>query len=237
VIVVIFSVWVPDSFPTMDTVKQVLTGNAVTGLIALSLVIPLCARVFDLSVAYIASLSGVTAAYLLAHGVGLAGAIAAGIGAGVLVGIINAFVCVVLGVDSFIGTLATGSLIQAFITLVTHDIAINDARLAGSFADIGQLEVIGLTLPVFYTIGAAAIIWFLLEHTATGRRFYATGFNPEAARLAGVQINKLRFISLVISGFIAGVAGVVLTSTIGSGSPTSSAPLSCAGGASTPGER
>src|SRR4051794_21580973 len=112
-IIIIFTIWVPDTFPTWATVKQLVNGNAVTGLMALALVIPLSARVFDLSVAYVASLSGVTTAYFLAHSVAVVPAVGLGLGVALLVGVINGFVVVVMGVDSFIGTLATGSLIQA----------------------------------------------------------------------------------------------------------------------------
>jgi hypothetical protein len=89
---------------------------------------------------------------------------------------------VVMGVDSFIATLATGSLIQAFITMMTNDIAITSPALTGPFAKIGQARIGGITLPVIYTLVVALVIWFVLEHTATGRRLYATGFNPESAR-------------------------------------------------------
>src|SRR5262249_40870924 len=153
---------------------QILNENAATGLMALSVVIPLCTRTFDLSVGFIASLTAVTAAYLVSHGVPVAVAVLAAIGAALVVGLVNAVVVVVMGVDSFIATLATGSLIQAFITLMTNDIAITSPQLTGSFAKIGQASAGHVTLPVFYTLAAAAAIWFVLQHTATGRRLYAT---------------------------------------------------------------
>jgi ribose/xylose/arabinose/galactoside ABC-type transport system permease subunit len=225
IIVIVFTVWASETFPTWATVRQVLDGNAVTGLVALSLVIPLSARIFDLSVAYIAALSGVTAAYFIHHGVGVPGAIVLALAVSLLVGLCNALVVVVMGVDSFIGTLASGSLIQAFITLVTNDISINDPKIStGGFAKVAQQSVGGITLPVFYALAVAILIWFALEHTATGRRIYATGFNAESARLAGVRINRLRFASLLVSAVIAGIAGIVLASTIGSGSPTAGTP-------------
>ena len=132
-------------------------------------------------------------------------------------------------IDSFIGTLATGSLIQALITMVTDDTPISDAKLSGGFSDIGQTNIGGITLPVFYCAIVALAIWYLLEHTATGRRLYATGFNPDASRLAGVQVDKLRFLSLVTSGGLAGATGIVLASTLGSGSPTAGTPVPAAG--------
>ena len=144
---------------------------------------------------------------------------------GVGIGVINAsVVVVVMRIDSFIGTLATGSLIPALITMVTNDTPITDAKLAGAFAKIGQTSIGGVTLPVFYCAVVAVAIWYLLEHTATGRRLYATGFNPDAARLAGVRVDRLRFVSLVASGGLAGATGIVLASMLGSGSPTAGTP-------------
>jgi ribose transport system permease protein len=145
-------------------------------------------------------------------------------GAALVVGLVNATVVVRMGVDSFIATLATGSLIEAFITLMTDDIAITDPQLAGPFSKIGQSSIAGITLPVFYTLIAATVLWFVLEHTATGRRLYATGFNAESARLAGVPTVRLRFASLIVSALLAGAAGVVIASTLGSGDPTAGTP-------------
>jgi ribose/xylose/arabinose/galactoside ABC-type transport system permease subunit len=223
-IAVIFTLWAPSTFPTWTTARQILDENAATGLMALSVVIPLCTRTFDLSVGFIASLSAVTASYMIAHGVPVAAAVAIAMGGALLVGLINAGVVVVMGVDSFIATLATGSLIQAFITLMTNDIAITSPKLAGPFAKIGQASIGGITLPVIYTLLVALVIWFVLEHTATGRRLYATGFNPESARLAGVRTARLRFASLIVSALLAGAAGVILASTLGSGDPQAGVP-------------
>jgi len=219
-IVVVFSIWVPSTFPTLSTVKQVFNANALTALAALAITIPLAARVFDLSFAYTMTLSGVITAHFLGVGVPLVPAVLLGLGAGVLIGVINAVVVVVMRIDSFIGTLATGSLIQALITMATGGTAIISTRLQGGFAKIGQTNVSGFTLPVAYVLVVAIAMWFLLEHTATGRRLYATGFNSDAAKLAGVRVDRLRFMSLVVSGSLAGAAGLVLASTIGSGDPS-----------------
>jgi ribose transport system permease protein len=133
-------------------------------------------------------------------------------------------VVVALRIDSFIATLATGSLIQALITMATGDTPILDIKLSGGFSKIGQTDIAGVTLPVFYAVLVALAIWYLLEHTATGRRLYATGFNPDAAKLAGVPIDRLRFMSLIASGGLAGAAGIVLASTLQSGSPSAGSP-------------
>jgi len=223
-IVVVFSIWVPDTFPTLATVKQVFNANAITALAALSITIPLAARVFDLSFAYTMTLAGVVAAHFVATGVPLTLAVLLGLATGLAIGLVNAIVVVGMRIDSFIATLATGSLIQALITMATGDTPILDLKLAGGFAKIGQTQIDGFTLPVLYALVVAIAIWFLLEHTATGRRLYATGFNPDAARLAGVRTDRLRFMSLIVCGGLSGLAGIVLASTISSGSPTAGTP-------------
>lgn len=225
-IILIFSIWVPSTFPTRTTFNQLLNDNAVTGLMALSVVIPLAARVFDLSIAFTMSLSAVVVAHFIAvSGTGMAPAIGLALGAALLVGVVNGTVVVILRVDSFIATLATGSIIAAFITMVTNDVAITDVKLLEKpFSSIAQTEVGGITLPVLYVVIAATAIWFVLEHTATGRRLYATGFNADSARLQGVPTDRLRFLSLVTSALLAGVAGVVFVSSIGSGAPDAGTP-------------
>lgn len=224
-IVIIFTLWAPAVFPQMATLSQVFNGNAVIGLAALALAIPLSARVFDLSFAYTMSLSGVTTAYFIVNfDWPLWMAIGAGLAAALVVGLINALVVVVLRVDSMIGTLATGSIIQAFITFVTGEIPITDARLAGGFSAIGQTSVAGFILPVYYMVVAAVVIWYVLDHTPLGRRIYATGFNTEAARLTGIKTKRIQFGSLLVSALLAGWAGISLASILGSGSPTAGTP-------------
>lgn len=221
VIIVCFSFTAPSTFPTWNTVRQVLNGNAIGAMAALALLIPLSAGVFDISIAYTMSFSGVITAYLIVHsGLPIAPAVLAGIGAGALVGILNGLVVVVMKIPSLIGTLATGSVIEAIITMITHGNAITSGELVLGFSDISIRSVKGVTLPVFYALGIAFIIWYIHEHTATGRRLYAIGFNSDASRLAGLRTERLRFTSLVIAGLTAGATGVVLASSIGSGSPT-----------------
>jgi len=224
-IIVVFSIWAPNTFPRTATIQQVLNGNAVIGMAALSIIVPLSARVFDLSFAYTMSLTGVTAAHFVAaRDWPLTAAVLAALCVALVVGLINAVVVVVLRVDSLIGTLATGSIIQAFITFVTNEIPITDAKLFGGFSDLGQKQVLGLVLPVWYMLILAVVLWFALERTALGRRIYATGFNTEAARLTNIKTRRIQFCSLLVSALIAGWAGISLAAVLGSGSPTAGTP-------------
>lgn len=220
VIVGFFAIYRPETFLTGTTVTQILNNSAITGLAALALLIPLATRTFDLSIGFVMSLSGVTTANFVANGMPLGPAVMMGLGAAALVGVINATVVVLMRVDSFIGTLATGSIIASFITMVTNEQDVTDIRLTGPFSEIGQTDFGGVTLPVFYMFAVVVVLWVLLEHTTTGRRLYSTGFNPDAAKLASIRVDRLRFLSLVASALIAGIAGIALASTLGAGSPS-----------------
>lgn len=220
-IIIIFSAWAPGTFPHVATIKQIFDSNAITLIAALALLVPLAAGVFDLSFAYTMSLSGVSAAHFVVDNhmsVGLA--MFLGILVALIIGFINGFVVVVMRVDSFIGTLGTGSLVQAFISYVTHDNPINSLKLAGTFTAVSQHILGGLVSACYWALALAVVLWLFMEYTSTGRRLYAAGFNPEAARLANIRVDRLRFCSLLTSSAIAGFAGVLLASSLSSGSPT-----------------
>jgi ribose transport system permease protein len=222
VMIIVFSIWVPDTFPQTDTIRQVLNSNAISAMAALTLVIPLSAGVFDISVPYTMTLSGVICTYAIVNsgysvGVGILIAMVVSL----LVGVLNGVVVVVMKIDSLIGTLATGFLIQALVQWRTGSRNITGPQLTGTFQDIAQKSwLFDLTLPVFYALIFALVIWYMLEHTSTGRRIYATGFNLDATRLASVRTERLRFGCLLASATLAGLTGIVLASNIGSGSPT-----------------
>jgi ribose transport system permease protein len=224
--IVVFSIWVPDTFPQFATVRQVLNNNAVSAMAGLTLVVPLAAGVFDISVPYTMTLSGVMCTYAIVHSnAPLSVAIVIALLASLVVGVVNAIVVVTFKIDSLIGTLATGFLVQAVVKWRTGSRNVTDQRLNGAFTNIARNQLgIGkdysLTLPVFYVVAIAFVLWYVLEHTATGRRIYATGFNRDASRLATVRTERLRFGCLVASAFLAGVTGIVLASSLGSGSPT-----------------
>ncbi|MTD54327.1 ABC transporter permease [Amycolatopsis pithecellobii] len=219
-IVVVFSIYLPISYPTSATVKQVANGYSITAMGALALVVPLATRTFDLSFAYVMTLSGVTAAHFVVGGTNPVAAMLLGMLTALVIGAINGVVVVVMKIDSFIGTLATGSLVQAFITFFTNAQIISGVRLSGGFSQLAQVQIAGFTGPAVYAIVLAALLWFVLEHTVVGRRIYAVGFNPDAARLATIDVNRIRFAGLLVSSAIAGFAGLCLASSLSAGAPT-----------------
>lgn len=225
VLIVVFSIWSPDTFPTIDTIRQILNNNSVAALAALALVVPLAAGVFDISVPYVMTLSGVVCTWMLQNtdaSVGVAFVVA--MLCALAVGAMNIVGVVLLRIDSLIATLATGFVVQAIVKWRTANQIIAGDGLEGPFRKIAGKQLLTLTLPVFYMLGVATLIWYLLEHTATGRRIYATGFNRDATRLAGVRTERIRAGVLIVSSLVAGFGGVVLASQQGRGFSTAGDP-------------
>lgn len=218
-LIVIFSLWAPHTFPTWTTAKSVLNGSAIAGLMALSLVVPLSARIFDLSVGEAMGLANMLIAWLLVDkGWGVVPAIVVTLLAGVAMGLFNAVVVVKARIDSFIGTLATGALFATVATIL-GDQSISGPQLNGTFANIATTSLGGIEVPVFLTLAVAIVLWYTQKYTVTGRRIYALGFNERGSTLVGIRTRRLKFAALLVSGTVAGIAGILLTSSVSSGTP------------------
>jgi ribose transport system permease protein len=118
----------------------------------------------------------------------------------------------VVGVNSFIATLGTSSLLMAVAELVGQGNYVGPFPTA--FADLTSSNPGGVPMITIYLFVLAVGLWYVLEHSPIGRRFYATGANLDAARLAGVRTNRYVFVSFVICGLGAGAAGVLLASSL-----------------------
>lgn len=219
-IILVFSIWSPDTFFTMQTLRTILNQNAVTGLVALGLVMPLSAGIFDLSIGATIALSGVVAAWVIENS-SLNPLLSAliGVAAACAVGVFNSVVVVGLRVDSFIATLASGSIVSA-ITIAVSGNQLMLTGTSGPFSNIAQGKFLSVTLPVFYMLGVMVILGVVLQKTVLGRQIYATGFDSDTAKLAGIHTRSLKALSMLVSAGLAGVAGIVLASTLGAGSTT-----------------
>ncbi|MCD0449161.1 ABC transporter permease [Actinocorallia sp. API 0066] len=218
-LIVVFSILAPETFPTWTTVRSVLNGAAVPGLIALALVIPLSARLFDLSVGNAMGLANVLVAWLLVEqGWGVAPAVLVTLLAGLAMGAFNGLVVVSAKIDSFIGTLATGALFATVVTMLA-DQSVTGPQLGGAFGAIATTGLFGLTLPLYLLLAVAVAFWFFQKYTVTGRRVYALGFNERGAELVGIRTRRLKFASLIAAGFVVSVAGILLASSVNSGTP------------------
>lgn len=223
VLILIFTIWKPSIFPTAQTAKSILNQYAITGLAALSVVMPLAAGIFDLSIGSTIGFAGVFVGWSLnTLKLPPTAAILLTLVAGLTIGLFNSLVVVRMRIDSFIGTLATGSIIAALTIWVSGDQIIT-GKLSGSFSDFASASLGGVQLPVLYMLVAMLALGYVLEQTVFGRQTYAAGYGPDVARLIGVRVARLRTISLVFSGLLGSFAGIALAAQLGSADPTTGA--------------
>jgi ribose transport system permease protein len=215
VFIVVFGVWTPSQFLTSSTLHAVASQQAVTGMIALAILIPLSAGLYDLSVGATANVTGILAVVLMNNDhFAVVSAVLVAIGIGILIGLINAFIVVRLGVNSFIGTLGMGSILSAVQVIISSNSQpLPPTSLAWN--DLTQRTIGGFQIVVLYLVVLALLLWWLQAHTPIGRYLYAIGGNSEAARLSGVRVDRWTTLSLVLSATVAGVAGVLFTSQNG----------------------
>lgn len=213
--VLIFGVAAPDTFPTGLTLETTLGDSAVTGLLALGMMLPLVTGIIDLSIANVAGFSMVTVSWLnVRHGMGALEAGVIAVGASTLFGVISAVLVTNLGINSLITTLGVGT-VALGLTQLTADGGSITPEFPSGFVQLGRGDLLGVPLPFVYVVGIAAAMYYLLEYTTLGRRLQATGGNPVAARLAGIRVNRLQTGVLLASAFIGGFAGIVLATKIG----------------------
>lgn len=218
VIVTLFSILLPRTYPTMANGTAIMSNEAVGLMLAVGMLIPLVAGYFDLSVASVLTLSmivSVGAFQFFEAPTWLACLV--GVLTGTAVGALNGFSVAWLRINSMVATLATGS-IALGIALWWTDGSIFASNVPASFRALGD-RVFGLPLPVILAALLCVVIWWVLEKTPTGRYLYAMGDSQDAARLAGLPTQRLTVGSFIASGTVAGFAGVVEAAILGSGNP------------------
>lgn len=137
-----------------------------------------------------------------------------------ILGVINAVIVAVFKIHSFIGTLGSGAIIAALVVAMSGNKTIVGDRISDELSQpVALHDVGGVTIPVLFLLVLMVVVGLVLEQTKSGRFLYATGFDPEASRLAGIKVRWLQGASLVTSAVIAGFAGIVLAGRLASSTP------------------
>ena len=220
---VVFAIWVPSTFLTSSTAQDILYQQSVTAIAALGILFPLAAGVYDLSIGTTLGLAAVVTARLTSQGhVGTVEVLAIALGLGLLIGLMNGLLVVGFGINSFIATLAMSSVLTAAIGAYTNGDFI--ASVPHSYQALTSHHFLGVPEVAFYVVVLALVAWYALEHAPFGRQLAASGFNPEASRLAGVSVGRLMLLGLIISATMAAAAGALLTSQLGTATPDTGPP-------------
>lgn len=217
--VLVFSILRPETFFSLDNFKAIAVTQSVLLVLALGVMVALAAGEFDLSIAAVLGFTGGLLAYLTGiHGWSPAAAVLVTFFAALAVGVVNGIFVVGFGVNSFITTLGTATLVIGTATAIFGAITIGGVPSA--ISDPVRADVLGIGAPFLYALGLTVVLWYVLEHTPLGRYLFFTGEAREAARLAGVRVNRLRFGALVVSSLCAWLAGMLLVGQTGAANAT-----------------
>lgn len=229
IIIAVFAI-ANENFLTMGNMLDIMRSIAVSALLALAVTFSLVVNGFDVSVGSTTSLATiVTAAMMIDLRQEMPVAVLAGIACGVLVGLVNGFLIVKLGLPDLLATLAMLFVVSGVQRTITAGKSVTPTPDSGiivpSFSFIGRGQVFGVPFPVILLIIVGVLAYLFLNKTSTGRYLYLVGGNEEAARHIGLPVGRLRVLAYVISGALAALGGIVLTARIGAGQIDAGAPL------------
>jgi ribose transport system permease protein len=209
----LFSILLPDTFPTIFNVRSILSDKAIVALLALAAMLPMIAGRIDLTG------DGIVLWHILAislqtvYGLPWPICVLIVLGCGLLAGLVNGVLVEIAQIDSFIATLGTGTVLYALALWHTGGRQVVGA-LSPAFLNISALFIFGLPITAFYVLGLAIVLWLITERLPLGRQLYAIGASPKAAALNGIPVRRYVMLSFVASGFLTACTGVILAAKL-----------------------
>lgn len=213
-LIILFSVLLPRTFPTLLNLRAILGEKSVIAMLSLAAMIPMMTGRIDLTVGY-----GIVIWHVLAislqtiYGLDWIVAVIIVLFLGCLLGLINGILVEVAKIDSFIATLGTGTVIYALALWHTGGRQVIGI-LPPEFTGIYTTKLFGLPIAAAYVLIMAIVIWIAAEYLPIGRNLYAIGANSRAAELNGIRTPRYVIGAFIASGLIGAIAGVVLAAKL-----------------------
>ncbi len=208
---------VSPAFMTLSNITNIFTQVSTNAIIAIGMTFVILTGGIDLSVGSTVAISGALAASILKSTNNIPLAILVAAITGIVIGLINGILISKGKLQAFIVTLATMTIFRGATLVFTNGTPIS--KLSETFVKIGNGKIGFIPIPVIITIVILIISIYLLTQTRFGRYLYALGGNEDSAKLSGINTNKIKTLVYVISGFASSIAGIIITSRIGSASP------------------
>lgn len=205
-------------FYSFGNLSALLLGVSIEVIIAVGMANLMISGGFDMSVGSVLAFSGAISAMSVKAGAPVILAVLIGIAIGLMAGLFNGFVVAKLKINPFVTTLASLSLFRGLTLIVTR--GQNVAGLGDSFNTIGQSVWLGLQSPIWYAVILVIIGDIVMRNSRFFRQNYYIGGNDKSARLSGINVDRMTILNYAIVGILAGIAGVVVTSRMGSASVT-----------------
>lgn len=206
-----------ERFLSEYNIETFLRYNSMFALISLGMAFVIMTGGIDLSVGSVVAFSSVVSALLSPYGL-LPAALAA-VFAGALLGLINGLVIVRLKILPFVATLAMMLAARGAALTLAQNQSVG-VSYDNNFITLGQGNWLGFPIPAWLMFAAFIVGFMLLHYTSFGRHVLAIGGNEDASRLMGLPVGRVTLLVYVMSGFLAGLAGLILASQFGAGQPT-----------------
>jgi ribose transport system permease protein len=210
------------NFLSVDNLLNILRQTSINAIIAMGMTFVILTAGIDLSVGSILALAGAICATMIAADMPLIFTLVTTVMIGAALGASGGAVISFFGVQPFIATLVGMTIIRG-LTLVYSDgrpISTGDLDVAEAFFQWGGGYILGIPVPVIIAFVVFTLCWFVLNHTKMGRYVYAIGGNEQVARLAGINVSRIKIGVYAISGALAAIAGIILTARLESAQPT-----------------
>jgi L-arabinose transport system permease protein len=212
----VLSIAVPH-FLSIENLLGLALSVSQIGMVACTMMFCLASRDFDLSVGSTVAFAGVLCAMILNATDNVVISVTASILAGALIGFINGSIIAYLRINALITTLATMEIVRGLAFISSGGQAVGVSNEA--FIYLAGTTFLGISMPIWTTLICFIVFGVLLNKTVYGRNTLAIGGNPEASRLAGINVERTRVLIFAIQGAVAALAGVILASRITSGQP------------------
>lgn len=205
------------NFLSMTNMINILVAASLVGIVAIGHTYLIIAYQNDLSSGSLAALSGVVAALLVVKGVPLIPAFLLTILVAVGVGLFNAWMVNKIRLEAFIATLVTQSVVRGFAYIICDGkpVAIGNK----TFIALGKVRFLNIPVAVWITVVLIIIFGYILKATKFGRSVYAVGGNEAAARLAGLNPQRIKTICYVMMGVFCAIGGIIFAARMNAGQP------------------
>lgn len=214
-IIAVFAILSPN-FRSFRNLLNILNQNAYFIVATIGVALIMISGGTDLSVGQIIAVIGIGIALMMEGGVPVPVACILGLLIGVLFGGFNGLAANVLRIHPMIVTLATMTMFKGISFILSGSKSFYNFDQA--YLNIGQSTLGPINTPIVITIIVAIVIHFILSKTCFGRFIYAVGGNPETARLAGINVSKIKLMTFALAGILFGISSIILTSRGGSAS-------------------
>lgn len=205
---IVFSVWMPDRFATASNLRNMITSQAIILLLALAATIVLRTGDFDLSIAAVMTTAAASSAVITRDGGSFFVVVLVALAIGLMIGLLNGWLVVKVGVSSFITTLGMLTALSGVtFAIVDSKVIFN---LDGVLLDVARQPIFGLPSRVWFGWAMVLVFWYVYERTPLGRYLLFVGGSRESARLAGLNVDRIRIGAFVASSVLAALTGVLL---------------------------